>query len=158
MPLVVADPAAVRRLLTRPRRNTRTTGQFSLDEWGRGVAANDGDGRFRFGIPPRTKGDLAFVQHMGGVLTAAGRLGVVMPHGVLFRGSAEGKCCHTFLPQELQRDAVALARAVDVRAVGPRPVAHRRDPGEQLGLEGGVVELGRQRPAHPPGPSAAGTA
>ena len=39
---------------------------FSLDEWGRDVAENDGYGRFRFGIPPRTKGDLAFVQHMVG--------------------------------------------------------------------------------------------
>ena len=37
---------------------------FSLDEWGRKVAENDTFGRFRFGIPPRTKGDLAFVQHM----------------------------------------------------------------------------------------------
>ena len=37
---------------------------FSLDEWGRDVAENDGYGRFRFGIPPRTKGDLAFVQHI----------------------------------------------------------------------------------------------
>ena len=36
---------------------------FSLDEWGRDVAENDGYGRFRFGVPPKTKGDLAFVQH-----------------------------------------------------------------------------------------------
>ena len=64
---------------------------FSLDEWGREVAENDGYGRFRFGVPPKTKGDLAFVQHMVAVLNGSGRLGVVMPHGVLFRGSAEGK-------------------------------------------------------------------
>ena len=63
---------------------------FSLDEWGRDVAENDGYGRFRFGVPPKTKGDLAFVQHMVAVLNGTGRLGVVMPHGVLFRGSAEG--------------------------------------------------------------------
>ncbi len=37
---------------------------FSLDEWGREVAENDPYGRFRFGVPPKTKGDLAFVQHM----------------------------------------------------------------------------------------------
>ena len=61
---------------------------FSLDEWGRDVAENDGYGRFRFGVPPKTKGDLAFVQHMEAVLNGTGRLGVVMPHGVLFRGSA----------------------------------------------------------------------
>ena len=70
---------------------------FSLDEWGRDMAESDGYGRFRFGVPPKTKGDLAFVQHMVAVLNAAGRLGVVMPHGVLFRGSAEGRsaraCC-----------------------------------------------------------------
>ena len=64
---------------------------FSLDEWGRDVAENDGYGRFRFGVPPKTKGDLAFVQHMVSVLNGTGRLGVVMPHGVLFRGSAEGR-------------------------------------------------------------------
>ena len=39
---------------------------FSLDEWGRDVAEHDGYARFRFGVPPKTKGDLAFVQHMGG--------------------------------------------------------------------------------------------
>ncbi len=70
---------------------------FSLDEWGREVAESDGYGRFRFGVPPKTKGDLAFVQHMVAVLNTRGRLGVVMPHGVLFRGSAEGRsasgCC-----------------------------------------------------------------
>jgi len=37
---------------------------FSLDEWGREVAENDPFGRFRYGVPPKTKGDLAFVQHM----------------------------------------------------------------------------------------------
>ena len=31
---------------------------FSLSEWGREVAENDGYGRFRFGVPPKTKGDL----------------------------------------------------------------------------------------------------
>ena len=70
---------------------------FSLDEWGRAVAESDGYGRFRFGLPPKTKGDFAFVQHMVAVLNNSGRLGVVMPHGVLFRGAAEGKsaraCC-----------------------------------------------------------------
>ena len=82
---------------------------FSLDEWGRDVAENDGYGRFRFGIPPRTKGDLAFVQHMVGVLNAAGRLGVVMPHGVLFRGSAEGKIRQGMLEEDLFESVIGLA-------------------------------------------------
>ena len=82
---------------------------FSLDEWGREVAENDGYGRFRFGVPPKTKGDLAFVQHMVAVLNATGRLGVVMPHGVLFRGSAEGKIRQGLLQEDLFEAVIGLA-------------------------------------------------
>ena len=82
---------------------------FSLDEWGREVAENDGHGRFRFGVPPKTKGDLAFVQHMMAVLNASGRLGVVMPHGVLFRGSAEGKIRQGLLQEDLFEAVIGLA-------------------------------------------------
>ena len=82
---------------------------FSLDEWGRDVAENDGYGRFRFGVPPKTKGDLAFVQHMVAVLNTSGRLGVVMPHGVLFRGSAEGKIRQGLLEEDLFEAVIGLA-------------------------------------------------
>ena len=82
---------------------------FSLDEWGREVAENDGHARFRFGVPPKTKGDLAFVQHMVAVLNASGRLGVVMPHGVLFRGSAEGKIRQGLLQEDLLEAVIGLA-------------------------------------------------
>ena len=63
---------------------------FSLDEWGREVAEHDGYGRFRFGIPPKSYGDLAFVQHMIATTNMTGMVGVVMPHGVLYRGAARG--------------------------------------------------------------------
>ena len=82
---------------------------FSLDEWGRDVAENDGYGRFRFGVPPKAKGDLAFVQHMVAVLNNTGRLGVVMPHGVLFRGSAEGKIREGLLKADLLEAVIGLA-------------------------------------------------
>ena len=82
---------------------------FSLDEWGRDVAESDGFGRFQFGIPPKTKGDLAFVQHMVAVLNARGRLGVVMPHGVLFRGNAEGKIRQGLLQEDLFEAVIGLA-------------------------------------------------
>ena len=81
---------------------------FSLDEWGREVAESDGYGRFRFGMPPKTKGDLAFVQHMVAVLNASGRLGVVMPHGVLFRGAAEGKIRQGLLQEDLFEAVIGL--------------------------------------------------
>lgn len=48
-------------------------------------------GRFGLGVAPRTKADLAFVQHMITSTRENGRIGVVVPHGVLFREGEEGK-------------------------------------------------------------------
>ena len=84
---------------------------FSLDEWGREVAEGDGYGRFRFGVPPKTKGDLAFVQHMVAVLSDRDpgcRLGVVMPHGVLFRGAAEGRIRRGLLQADIFEAVIGL--------------------------------------------------
>jgi type I restriction enzyme M protein len=81
---------------------------FSLDDWGREVAEHDPWGRFRFGIPPKTKGDLAFVQHMIATLNLHGQLGVVMPHGVLFRGAAEGEIRQGILKEDLVEAVVGL--------------------------------------------------
>lgn len=64
---------------------------FSLDKWGHDDAEHDKFGRFRRGIPPKTKGDYAFISHMVETLKPkTGRMGVIVPHGVLFRGSSEG--------------------------------------------------------------------
>ena len=60
-------------------------------------------------MPPKTKGDLAFVQHMVAVLNTLGRLGVVMPHGVLFRGNAEGKIRQGLLEEDLFEAVIGLA-------------------------------------------------
>ena len=79
---------------------------FSLDKWGQESAANDKFGRFRRGLPPRTKGDYAFILHMIEVMKpAVGRMAVVAPHGVLVRGAAEGKI-RTKLIDENLLDAV----------------------------------------------------
>ena len=51
----------------------------------------DSFGRFVYGVPPRGYADLAFAQHMLASLRADGRMGVILPHGVLFRGGEEGK-------------------------------------------------------------------
>lgn len=48
-------------------------------------------GRFSYGIAPRKKADFAFVQHMVASLKEDGRMGVVVPHGVLFREGDDGK-------------------------------------------------------------------
>lgn len=48
-------------------------------------------GRFVYGVPPRGYADLAFAQHMLASLKADGRMGIILPHGVLFRSGEEGK-------------------------------------------------------------------
>jgi type I restriction enzyme M protein len=81
---------------------------FSLDEWGREVAERDGLRRFPYGVPPKTKGDLAFVQHMVATLNERGKVGVVLPHGVLFRGAAEGEIRRRMLEEDLFEAVIGL--------------------------------------------------
>ena len=65
---------------------------FSLKNWGADTWANDPWGRAACGVPPAGTGDLAWVQHMvASMKPGTGRLGVVMPHGVLFRGGVESR-------------------------------------------------------------------
>lgn len=52
---------------------------------------SDPYGRLVYGVPPRSYADLAFAQHMLASLKADGRMGVILPHGVLFRSGEEGK-------------------------------------------------------------------
>ena len=75
---------------------------FSLEKWGYEKAEADKFGRFRRGVPPKTKGDYAFVLHMIETLKPkTGRMGVVVPHGVLFRGAAEGKIRKKLIDENL---------------------------------------------------------
>lgn len=65
---------------------------FSLDKWGRDDVENDLYNRFWRGLPPKSKGDYAFISHMiEAAVEKEGRVAVVVPHGVLFRGGAEGR-------------------------------------------------------------------
>ncbi len=79
---------------------------FSLDKWDSGFLPESTDEkkkakmsadldiyhRFDWGVPPTSKGDYAFVLHMLNSLDAEnGRMAVVLPHGVLFRGASEGR-------------------------------------------------------------------
>ncbi|GAB4294551.1 MAG: type I restriction-modification system subunit M [Methylophaga sp.] len=82
---------------------------FSLDKWGHDEAENDPFGRFRRGIPPKTKGDYAFILHMIETLKPkTGRMGVVVPHGVLFRGSSEGKIRKQLIEENLLDAVIGL--------------------------------------------------
>ena len=82
---------------------------FSLDKWGHESAENDPHGRFRRGIPPRTKADYAFILHMIETMKPkTGRVGVVVPHGVLFRGAAEGKIRRKLIEENLLDTVIGL--------------------------------------------------
>ena len=81
---------------------------FSLKNWGYEEAQHDSHRRFRFGVPPKRYGDYAFVQHMIATLNPKGRAGVVLPHGVLFRGGAEGKIRKGILEEDFIEAIIGL--------------------------------------------------
>lgn len=64
---------------------------FSLKNWGQEAWSTDLYGRNNLGIPPASYGDYAWVQHMIKSLKDNGKMAVVLPKGILFRGGAEGK-------------------------------------------------------------------
>jgi type I restriction enzyme M protein len=82
---------------------------FSLDKWGQDEAEADTYGRFHRGVPPKSKGDYAFISHMVETMTEdSGRVGVVVPHGVLFRGASEGIIRQKFIEANLLDAVVGL--------------------------------------------------
>lgn len=85
---------------------------FSLDKWGHEIAEQDGFGRFRHGVAPKTRGDFAFVQHMIATLNTHGKLAVVVPHGVLFRGAAEGTIRTNIIEEDLIEAVIGLPPAL----------------------------------------------
>jgi type I restriction enzyme M protein len=93
---------------------------FSLDKWGK-VEDKDGEkttvsydpetdryNRFWRGVPPKSKGDWAFITHMIETLNEHGKAGVVVPHGVLFRGASEGKIRQKTIEENLLEAVIGL--------------------------------------------------
>ncbi|HET8574332.1 MAG TPA: type I restriction-modification system subunit M [Edaphocola sp.] len=93
---------------------------FSLDKWGK-VEDKDGEkttvsydpetdkyNRFWRGVPPKSKGDWAFITHMIETLNENGKAGVVVPHGVLFRGASEGKIRKKTIEENLLEAVISL--------------------------------------------------
>ena len=82
---------------------------FSLEKWGHDAAENDKHKRFQRGLPPRTKGDYGFILHMIETMApGSGRMAVVVPHGVLFRGAAEGKIRKQLIDENLLDIVIGL--------------------------------------------------
>ncbi len=83
---------------------------FSLDKWGQEEAKSDKYNRFHRGLPPKSKGDYAFISHMIETITEEdGKVGVVVPLGVLFRGSSEGKIRKQLIEENLLHAVIGLA-------------------------------------------------
>ncbi|GAA3320972.1 hypothetical protein GCM10020331_034140 [Ectobacillus funiculus] len=82
---------------------------FSLKNWG-GVKKQRAMNMdvFRFGLPSKNAGDYAFIQHMIATLNHEGKAGVVMPHGVLFRGGAEGTIRKGIIEEDLLEAVIGL--------------------------------------------------
>jgi len=82
---------------------------FSLDKWGAEQAAADPFRRFHRGTPPKSKADYAFISHMvEAAVEDGGRVGVIAPHGVLFRGGAEGKIRQKLIEENLLEAVIGL--------------------------------------------------
>ena len=82
---------------------------FSLTNWGFEIWANDPFGRNFAGIPPKSNGDFAWVEHM--IISMAmqtGRMAIILPHGVLFRGGIEGKIRKALIEADLLDCVIGL--------------------------------------------------
>ncbi|MGI6652481.1 MAG: type I restriction-modification system subunit M [Limnochordia bacterium] len=95
---------------------------FSLDKWAMGFSGNDDQfrmqasldphKRFEWGVPPASRGDYAFVQHMLYSLAEDGRMAVILPHGVLFRGAAEARIRKQIIELNLLDAVIGLPEAL----------------------------------------------
>jgi len=92
---------------------------FSLDKWAMGFAGSndkkfkmeaglDPYKRFQWGVPPKSRGDFAFVLHMINSMADGGRMAVVLPHGVLFRSGSEGKIREEIIKHNLLDAVIGL--------------------------------------------------
>ena len=82
---------------------------FSLDKWGQENAEGDVYQRFHRGVPPKSKADYAFISHMiQTTVEGTGKVGVVVPHGVLFRGVAEGKIRQRLIEENMLEAVIGL--------------------------------------------------
>lgn len=82
---------------------------FSLQNWGADSWASDPFGRSKYGVPPAKNGDWAWIEHMiASMKEDTGRVGVVMPHGTLFRGGAEARIREAVLRDNVLEAVIGL--------------------------------------------------
>ncbi len=90
---------------------------FSLKNWTDGLSIDpkskqvidDNFNRFEDGTPPEKNGDFAFLLHIIKSLKNTGKGAVILPHGVLFRGNAEGVIRKNILTKGYIKGVIGLA-------------------------------------------------
>ncbi|GAA4153932.1 class I SAM-dependent DNA methyltransferase [Gryllotalpicola daejeonensis] len=84
---------------------------FSLQGWGADGWSADPWGRALGAVPPAKNGDYAWIQHMVSTMKdGTGRAGIIMPHGVLFRGGAEQKIRQELIERDLLEAVIGLPK------------------------------------------------
>lgn len=82
---------------------------FSYKAWSNGInLEQDEYGRFEYGTPPAKNGDYAFLLHILKSLKTTGKAAVILPHGVLFRGNAEGDIRRNLIKQGYIKGIIGL--------------------------------------------------
>jgi type I restriction enzyme M protein len=83
---------------------------FSYKAWSTGLnPANDEYERFiDTGVPPQKNGDYAFLLHILKSLKSTGKGACILPHGVLFRGNAEGDIRQRLLKRGVIKGIIGL--------------------------------------------------
>ncbi|WP_258376538.1 type I restriction-modification system subunit M [Curtobacterium sp. MCBD17_028] len=79
---------------------------FSIKSWRNGLEQDYG--RFEYGMPPEKNGDYAFLLHALASLKSTGKAAVILPHGVLFRGNAEGNIRRELLKRGFIKGVIGL--------------------------------------------------
>lgn len=82
---------------------------YSQKEWPYEAFKNDRYGRHDgYDVPPNKNADYAFILHIIKSMNENGRAGIVVPHGVLFRGGAEGRIREQMVKNDLIEAIIAL--------------------------------------------------
>jgi type I restriction enzyme M protein len=81
---------------------------FSKQNWGREEASHDPFERFRWGVPPKSSSDYAFIQHVISTLNENGKASMVVPEGVLLRSGVEGKIRKSLIEDDLIESIILL--------------------------------------------------
>lgn len=82
---------------------------FGHADWGYEIASNDPYGRFDlYGLPPKTRGDFAFILHALASLKSNGKAAIVVPLGILFRGAQEKIIRSNLVKDDVIESIVAL--------------------------------------------------